>query len=590
MMGGAICPRVAGHVMTKPLPAAVHAELESFAGHVRAFLDGKLAPDIFRGIRTLMGIYGMRGHRDRVVVRVKIPGGRLTAEHLDFLAAAADQSAGGRLHFTTRQNAQLYGVPLSETPALLRRIESAGLTCRESAGNSVRTIAACPRAGACPNERFDIAPYAQAASSHFLRNPRTQQLPRKFKVAFSGCEEDCGRTLVQDLGVRAVIRGNGHGKTGGFMIFVGGGLGRAPRPGRLLEPFTEAAHLVPTMEAILAVFNERGDRQDRHRARLKHLVDAMGMDAFQSAVFERRAQLLAERRPFPPSPAPALPAPVFHTSLPDHAADPAYQAWLATNVLPHRTFGLRSVAIRLPVGDATADQARIMAGLARAASSPILSTTSQNLVIRDVPESELAAVHAALVAAGLGEPGADTVRDIVRCAGVRTCRIGITNSRGLAQALAPIVSAQTFRDPQVDALRIHISGCPNGCGGHALADIGFYGAARPCHGRTMPHYEMVVAGATDGETVRFAETVLRIPAKRVPAALHRLVRTYVAERHAAESFAQFVQRVGIPYLKVMLDTCSYAPAPDEDPDAYRDWGSDAEFTVGRSMPDNTDAP
>ncbi len=552
------------------------AEIDTFDRFVQDFWAGRVDPEAFKKFRLQHGVYGQR-QPDVQMLRVKIPWGGLTATQLERLAEVADKTLRGVGHVTTRQNVQFHFVPLADAPGFMRALAEVGLTTREACGNTVRNVTVGHCAGVCPREIFDPTPYADAVARFLLRNPMNQNLPRKFKIAFSGCPDDTGLTVIHDIGVRAAADASGGP---GFRLLLGGGLGPAPQLAQPLEPWTAAADLLPTVAAIVRVFDRHGNRDNRNLARLKFVVKKLGIEPVRALVQRERAALRLTM---------AFPAVVpWEEAAParrdggsaDGAAAPGYARWRATNVVHQKQPGYAMVHARLLRGDITAAQLRVVAGLARRwAGGAVRTTNQQNLVLRWVPVEALPAVHAALAAAGLAAPGAERLVDVTCCPGADTCQLGITSSRGLALALGDMIDQDLADLADAPGLRIKISGCPNSCGQHHVAAIGLYGGARKFDGEQAPTYQLLLGGRPDGAGPRYARPLARIPAKEVPAAVRALLELYRGERAAGEPFDLFVDRVGVERLAAAVEPWTRLPPPAEAPDKYLDWGAAERFTL-----------
>ncbi|MFH0907323.1 MAG: nitrite/sulfite reductase [bacterium] len=551
---------------------------------IAEYRAGTIDLDTFRKRRSAFGIYGLRGDPERVMVRVKIPLGRLSADQMTRVAELTAKFTQGRCHITTRQDLQLHGVPLDAAPDVLGLLTDAAMTSCGSCGNRVRNVTACPLAGICPTELFDVSEYATAVAEYFHDNPVGTNLPRKIKIAFAGCADDCVMTATNDIGVlpaRVDRDGRAHF---GFRILAGGGLGATPRAGQLLEPFTPVNLLAPTIEAVLRVFNAHGDRTPRSKARLKFLIERMGFDTFRKLVQEERDELSKASSRFPHvaepvgagDPPPALP-------LPAVAGDADFGGWMETNVRPHRRGSGVAVMVRVPLGDLTAHQCEGLAAIARVhADGRLVMSPSQNVVVPCVDRDRLATVYRELQHLDLALGNAERIQDVTSCPGTETCQIGITASKQLARALAEVLDRPEYRVDTISSLRIRVSGCPNSCSGHRVADIGFHGVSKPAHGRAVPHYEMSVGGGAEDGRAWFAQPVTRIPARRIPAALEKLLNVYSALRLAEESFGDFTQRLGLPALQQLMQEFVPVGPPDQEPALYCDWGDDLAFDAKRS--------
>lgn len=557
------------------------SDLESFDRFVDDFHAGRLSPDDFKRFRLQMGVYGQR-QTDVQMIRLKIPWGGLTAAQLESLADAAGHTPRGVGHVTTRQNFQFHFVPLTKVPGILRDFADAGLTTREACGNAIRNVTVGHCAGVCPTEIFDPTPYADALARFFLRNPMNQNLPRKFKIAFSGCADDSGLTAIHDIGARAVVRTVNGRRERGFTLLIGGGLGPAPQVAQAVEEFTPVDDLLVTAAAIVKVFDRQGNRDNRNLARLKFVVKKLGIDAVRTLIFkERDALRFTMAGLIPPvelwEESPPAPRPTNGAGRLPRERDA--ERWLATSVVRQKQAGWVSVNVRLVRGDATADQLRAVAHVARAyGDGNIRATNQQNLALRWIPLDALGAVYASLAEAGLASPGAERLVDVTTCPGADTCQLGITSSRGLALALTEMIE-RDLGDLADDAgVRIKISGCPNSCGQHHLAGIGLYGGARKFHGDAAPTYQLLVGGRVGVDT-RFAKPIARVPARLVPDAVRTLLGVYRRDRAAEESFDAFVTRTGFDRLADLVSPWTELPPATETPDAYVDWDGLQKFTL-----------
>ncbi|MCU1365890.1 MAG: sulfite reductase, beta subunit (hemoprotein), partial [Ilumatobacteraceae bacterium] len=472
-------------------------DIERFERAIAQYLAGEISEDVFRVMRLNNGIYGQRQGGTNQMVRIKLPAGTITPEQLDAMGHIADTYSRGWGHITTRQNVQVHYVELTLVPEVMRHIAGVGLTSREACGDTVRNVMACHLAGACPHEHLDVTAWAEATFRHFVRNPLGQRLPRKFKVNFSGCSTDCGQAMFNDVGVIAVTRTLDDGSTeAGFRIYIAGGLGATPHPALALEDFTAREDLLPTIEAALRVFEQTGNRDNKLRARMKWVVDQLGIDEVRRRVIKVRHTLPASSTwpggiPEEVLKAGDRPAGVSETVAPTPVGqgvnvsltprDP-YQRWVATSVVYGRANGSVSAVAYAALGDVTADQFRALASIQRELGADVRLSNRQNVVYRGLPEAQLPILFERLEAIGMARPGAELARDVVACPGADTCNIAVTQSRGLAKAIGEELEAEGLAE--VGGVRINISGCTNSCGQHHTADIGFFGAERRAHGKS----------------------------------------------------------------------------------------------------------
>jgi sulfite reductase beta subunit-like hemoprotein len=568
------------------------AEVEQFAGQVADYLDGKIDPEDFRRIRLWNGVYGIRGLTDIQMIRVKVPLGRVVAEHLDALAEVADRFSRGFGHVTTRQNFQFHFVKISDIPEALRVINRAGMTTREACGDTVRNVTACHLAGVCPLEVADVSGVGEELARHFLRNPLSQDLPRKFKIALSGCAVDCAITGIHDIGVLAVERTAEDGTVeAGYRVLVGGGLGADPREAKTLEEFTHPDDMLVTAEAVLRIydrlFDVYCDRRKRARARIKVLVDKMGIDAFREAVFAERRKISGSAAGVDRGRVETLKRPKKvrkdgpnpgAVGVPFFLGGPGFEAWKAVNVVAQRQEGLFAAYVSLPLGDITATQLRALAAFLRSDGGEIRTTNRQNLVVRDLAEGAVLDLWRLLGAIGLGDALNDRAANLVVCPGAETCNLALTASRGAGSAVRDALAAAGLAD--VPGVRINISGCQNSCGQHHASDIGLMGfARRDTEGNEAPAYRVLIGARVDDGGAKFGTYVVKLPARKAPEAIVRLVSRFVREQQQGETFADWVERLTPETLKQDLADFDYLPPKSEAPEYYEDWGFTEPFKV-----------
>ncbi len=575
------------------------ADADKFEAILGEYLAGDIEEDAFRIFRLNNGIYGQRQGGHNQMVRVKVPWGGLLPDQLDLMADIADRYSRGWGHITTRQNVQFHFVQLERVPELMRLLGTVGLTSREACGDTVRNVQGCHLAGACPYEVLDITPWAEATYRHFVRNPLSQRLPRKFKINFSGCATDCGQAMFNDIGVIGTTRTDEDGSVErGFRVFVAGGLGANPHPALALEDFTPREELMPTLEAILRVFNNHGNRDNKLRARMKWLVDTMGWEELQARVIKERRLLLGSSSwpgGVPDEVAKAgdaaagmaaavVPTPMGHgTPVQITRRTSGFESWEDTNVVRGVAKGTVSAIAYARLGDVTSEQFRALAAIQRELGLEVRLTNRQNVALRGLREDQLPALYERLEAMGMAQPGAELARDVVACPGADTCNLAVTQSRGLGAAIGARLEEEGLAE--VGGLRVNISGCTNSCGQHHTADIGFFGAERRAHGRSAPGYQMLLGGYVGQEKIHFGDKALRLPAKGAPEATVRVVRRFANEREAGESFREWMDRAGgAKAIAVELKDLDQFPTPEEGPAFYVDYDEtgpyEAEVGVG----------
>ncbi len=569
-------------------PEAQMAELSRFEQEIIRLEQQKLDPEDFKKFRLENGVYGIRGVMDEHMIRIKVRFGAMLAGQLEAIADVVEEFGTPKVaHITTRQAIQIHKIKRRNVPALIKRICEMGLTSREACGNTVRNVTACPFSGVSSEEVFDVIPYADAVSRYFLRNQVCQNLPRKFKIAFEGCPTDHARVPIHDFGAVARIQMVDGKPVRGFKTFVGGGLGTVPFPAHLLEEFTPPELLIPSIETVLRIFDRYGERKNRNMARIKFLIKKWGIEEFRKVFFEERKVTLMTRsgkvswdiplyeEEAPPAPSGIRPAMPVVTEQ--------FQRWSRTNLFKQKQPGYVAVQIRCPLGDITVPQMRGVAAVAKKYSGGRLRTMiTQNLLIPWVPEEAIHSVYQELLQLGIAYTDAGHLADITRCPGADTCQIAITHSRGLAATFADLFNnggSPLLDDEALKNLTIKISGCPNSCGQHHIADIGFHGASSELNGHAVPHYQVMVGGWTAEGVAEFGLRLGMVPAKRVPDAAKRLLEMYRDERQGSETFRAWTQRVGVEKLKKEMEPFKTLPPFSERPDLYEDLGAFGEFKL-----------
>jgi Sulfite reductase, beta subunit (hemoprotein) len=575
---------VPGHVI--PI---IEREFDDFDNEAERFLAGDKPEDEFIGFRLKQGVYGQR-QPDVQMARVKLPFGGVTPQQMEAFAGVIEKYAPlDKGHITTRQNIQIHHVPLRDMEALIREISAAGLSSREGCGNTVRNVTGDPWAGVAPDEIFDPTPYAGAYVRYFVRHPTTQLMPRKIKTAFTGSDEDRAITGIHDIAFLSRERDG----VKGFEVRVGGGTSIMARVAPTLYEFVEAENgdYLKVSEAALRIF----DRQDwlrvnRARARIKVLVDKIGIDAFRELVDEELRGDWAQERDFDverlrydddeEANAPDVPvAPASPNG--DHSG---FDRFCEGNVQAQRQAGFSTVEVKVTRGDLTPEQFRGLAAIMREYTGGYArSTVQQNFVLRWVRDEALYDVWLRLVELGLGEAGAREITDVVSCPGTDSCKLGITSSMGLNRAIEERVESMRISDRLTKRIQIKMSGCPNGCSQHHIANIGFYGASLKVGGRQMPAYIPHIGGNFEGGEVIFGKRLKsRLPAKRVPEAVERWVRLYEAERAEGEAFNPFAERVGAGrFEEEVKDLTLPAEFSLETMQQFIDWNRSSPYKVER---------
>jgi len=567
-------------------------EAEDFANTVKLFRQGKYNEDSFRRYRLQHGAYGTRMTNDYAMVRIKLPAGEIYPLQLEKISQLSEQFSIGSAHFSTRENIQLHWVILEDVSEILRGLAEVGLTSREACGNSVRNVMCSPLSGVCPDEEFDSTPYALATARFFLRNPMSQNLPRKFKFNFTCCEKH-GMVRMVDVGLIPQTRDLDGTIQKGFKIFLGGGLGNKSFVGYQLEEFTPEEDLLYTSIAVVRIFDRLGDRKNMARNRMRYLVNDMGWEKFQNLVLKERAivratQSVVTRLEVDHTPS-IIKRPIKISDESGSSIPDGYTRWLKTNTLKQKQTEYNSVFITLEAGDITSNQLTSLATIIQEFSSEGHARAGfvQNIALRYVHENDLPRLYSKLLTIGLAKSGALTMAAPIGCSGTTSCNLALTNSHRLAKEIQrKFLELKLDQDDDLRDSSIKISGCPNSCAQHGIATIGFFGGGGRVGKEMYPNYQMSLGGRSDGETMLGA-TCHRIPAKRVIPVILKIIELFKQNKKSNDTLKDWIHRIvngkedseikSIIDMRKALDSFTIPPTKDEDPDFYNDYGSDSSY-------------
>ncbi|OFW33820.1 MAG: nitrite reductase [Acidobacteria bacterium RIFCSPLOWO2_12_FULL_65_11] len=580
------------------------ADIDEFVATLEKYERGEITPDQWRAFRLVRGTYAQRQAEDAQMLRIKFPQGVLTADQFDVLAEIGQRYSRGFGHITTRQNIQFHFVKLHDVEPAMRMLAEVGVTTREACGNSVRNITACPYAGVAADERFDVTPYGEALTRFLLRHRLSAALPRKFKIALEGCPVDHAVTGIHDLAFLALLGPDG-GR--GFRVTAGGGTAILCKSAGLLHEFLPASEILRVAEAVLRVFHRLGDYKHKQRNRMKFMIRELGWTRWQEEYDrELAACRLGGQVPTleidPPAreskpewikdPSPGLgeiasrvsdqhvkgPG-IVPTIVPVlQAGDEAYARWRVTNTRPQKQFGYVMATVTVPLGDLSSEQMRVVGELSRAyGDGSVRVTPEQDLVLRWVNACDVRQLYRRLSAAGLGLAYACSVADVTSCPGAESCRLAVTQSRGLGRTLEDHLRARPDLIAAADGASIKVSGCPNGCGRHHIATIGFQGSVRRVGSRAVPQYFVMVGGGATASGASFGRLAAKVPARRMPEVVDRLIDLYTRERQPGESATEFFGRIEIERVKLALVPLEQFNAEDAVPEDYVDLAESGEF-------------
>lgn len=552
------------------LPSNLGEDIEAYAGEVQRFLAKQLPPAVFKAKRVPRGIYEQR-QDGSYMLRVRVAGGALTAAQACALSELSREFGNGSLHVTTRQDVQLHDVAITDTPEIMRRLKDVGLTSKGGGGNTVRNVAACPYAGICPAEAFDVTPFAHAVTEYLITLAGSYNLPRKYKIAFSGCACDCALARVADLGFVAEVKDG----EAGFTLYAGGGMGAHSQLADKMEEWMPGSDAVIAAEAGRRLFDRLGDRADRHHARLRFVLAKIGADAFRDELRKQIAEARKDGVPLCDVPSPARCAPGYLPEI------PPFQDANNLRFIRQKQAGFVAIPLHLPLGFLPWRDFGAIGEFARqySAQKEVRTTRSQNLLLRFVRQERLPELANALRRLETDVVSPSPMGCFVTCAGASTCRLGLCLSRAAARASADALGKAGGLDDVLAELDIHISGCPNACGHHPMAPIGFFGVAQRNHDRLVPSYRVVVGARNDAHAVRLAEEAGTVPARALPGFLVELARDFKGNRAEKESFIQYFERKGLDYFRDLTRRHAQVPEYSTDPLFYRDWEQAEDFSL-----------
>jgi sulfite reductase (ferredoxin) len=544
---------------------------------IRLFREGKIDEEKFRSLRLARGVYGQRQPGVQMV-RIKLPFGKVTTKQLRRIADISDEYASRNLHATTRQDIQIHHVSLDRTPELWAKLEQDEITLREACGNTVRNVTASATAGVDPNELFDVSPYAYETFRYFLRNPVCQEMGRKFKIAFSSSDDDTAYTFIHDIGFIPRIQDGERG----FKVVIGGGLGANPYLAIKAFDFLHEDQIIPFTESVLRVFDRYGERTRRMKARFKFLLDDLGLEKLMELVAEERKALKVQSYKIDRD---SVPQPVLATEL-NGTPTPSYnkekfEKWRKTNVFEQKQKGFFGVYVKLPLGNLSSDLARAFADIVdKYASNDLRITVNQGYLLRFVTEKAIPHLFAGLDKLNLAEPGFDSVADVTACPGTDSCNLGISSSYGVAVAMEKVINEEYQDLIYNNDIKIKISGCPNSCGQHGLASIGFHGSSiKDKQGHVLPALVVLLGGAKliGGDGI-IADKVIKIPSKRGLSALRSILNDYETNSNEGEYFHAYYQRIGgQKYFYTLLKPLG--DVTQVNPDEFIDWDEDHNFIL-----------
>ena len=564
--------------------AVVERDIVELEKKIRLFREGKMDEEKFRSLRLARGVYGQR-QQGVQMVRIKLPYGKMTLAQWNRVADVSDEYSTGNLHLTTRQDIQIHFVSLDRTPELWAELDKDDITIREACGNTVRNITASDAAGIDPDEPFDVTPYAHAMFEYFLRKPVNQEMGRKFKIAFSSSEKDTALIFMHDLGAIPRIRTINGKEVRGFKVVVGGGLGAQPVLATTTHEFLEEDRLIPYLESVLRVFDRYGERNSRHKARIKFLIQKIGIDAFNELVAQEQLALTHQQYKIEVNGAAEKASSengqeqltIHHSQF---TIDPfRFQLWKNTNVFKQKQDGFYAVYVRVPNGNISSHTSRrLIDKLKNVIANDVRITINQGLQLRFIKPENLEYVYSVLDEEGFAAAGFGSVADVTSCPGTDTCNLGISNSTSTALALSEVIEDEFPEFLYNKEIAIKISGCMNSCGQHGMASIGFHGSSMKVKGQVLPALQVLIGGGVlGGGEGRIADKVLKIPSKRAKDVLRIVLTDYKTNATGGVTFLDYSHANGERYYYELLKPlASLETLQAED---YIDWGQDEKFAT-----------
>jgi sulfite reductase (ferredoxin) len=555
--------------------ALVEKDIIDLAKKIEAFRNGKIHEEKFRSLRLARGVYGQR-QQGVQMIRIKLPFGKVSTKQLLRIADISDEYSNGNLHLTTRQDVQIHHVSLDRTPELWAKLEQDDITLREACGNTVRNITASPEAGIDPNEPFDVSPYAYALFQYFLRKPFGQELGRKIKIAFSNNDKDTAFTYIHDFGFIPKLNEKNER---GFKVLVGGGLGAQPFLAQVAYEFLPENKLIPFVEASIRVFDRHGERVSRHKARIKYLINKIGIIEFLKLTHEEEKALLFKTVEIDRES--ITNTPILKTTLPSLTPivnGKAFDQWVKTNTFPQKQEGYFGVNVKILLGNISSVKTRAFVNTIKKYADPedVRLTINQGFLLKQVTAEELPFLFSELTELGLATPGFDSVADITACPGTDTCNLAISNSTHISVELEKVISNE-FPDLIYNHdIKIKISGCMNSCGQHGLAQIGFHGSSFKVGTNVVPALQVLLGGGTVGNGIgRTAEKVIKVASKRAPDVLRTLFNDLENNAVEGEYFNSYYDRKGKDHFYQLLKPIGDNATLKED--EFFDWGSEEKF-------------
>ena len=556
------------------LPNEVKESIKNYRSSLEDLLSGKISPARFTGVRVPWGLYSHRGGKV-FMSRVRIPAGQVSAEQLKAIARCARAYGNGITHITTRQDIQIHEVKIEDTIKVIEYLKDFELSPRGGGSNTVRNVTACVFSGICPDEVFDTAGYAISLTEYLLAQDSSFNLPRKFKVAFSGCAKDCAAIVVNDVGLLAKIKDGQKG----FQVFAGGGMGAESLTGHLLEEFIPESELGYCVSAVKNVYSKQGDRRNKHHNRLRFLIKDNGMDVFKKWYQEelrvlKEAEYINLRNIEPASPQ------VSGGDIPK-VEDKDFNEFIKYNLIEQKQSGLVIVELRIPRGDLPADRLEKIAALENYFPGlEYRASQNQNLCLCNIRKSDTHELFLKLKDILEDFIYPDSLQDVVCCKGALTCNLGLCNSPALTEELEKLIRDNFIAKAVLKKINIKINGCPNACGQHPLGLISLHGMVRRVGGHPVPFYKLLLGGRKGITLTRLAkDTKLMIPAKNLLLFFKDFLDKINSQIDENTDIYSYFDEQAESAAREITQRYGYVPAYSENKDYYIDWGRSEEFSL-----------
>jgi len=556
------------------LPQKIIQDLDNYAQAIQDYQKGASSWARFSGVRVPWGNYSHRGGKV-FMARIRIPAGVLTPLQLKALAECSQKYGNGILHITTRQDIQIHEIKLEDIIKVHNFLKDYELSSRGGGGNTVRNITACPLAGVCPKEIFDVREDAVGLSEYLITDVLSYNLPRKFKIAFSGCRDDCVGLLTNDVGLLAK-KENG---SLGFGVYVGGGMGAVSLTGKLLEDFILRKDLGYVILAIRNVFYKYGDRKNKHHNRLRFLIQDWGFEKFKD-YYQKELKELKETE-YVSLRKISFDYPQSQEAVLAEIKEEEFKDFLKYNCLPQKQKGLSIVKLRIPKGDLSAEKAKKISEFSNEFKEIEFRTSpEQNLYLVNIAQQNLYLLYKKLKNFMDDFLYPDTLLDITACKGASTCNLGLCNSPALATELEKVIKENFMQSKIFGKINIKINGCPNACGQHPLGMISFCGAVRKVKARSVPFYRLFLGGKKDLENTQLArDTGIFIPARNIPHFLKDFLKRIEEEIGQKEDVYKFIEEKAKGIAEEISQNYTYVADYSENREFYIDWGKDEEFSL-----------